>query len=261
MKRVALKDLQKDVVINQNLYDPRFNILVQRGTVLNDKMLEALSYYGYLSIFVKTENEKNDEHPSLPYEEINALIKLIKNAEIEFTTYYSKRQHANAISHYKKYIEKRDLFVQKSQRLAEDIILYLVKNQIRIYQIFESKSLKLYGTQHAIQTALLSVLMGIDLKLTMQELKILFNSAIMMEFGNIIIPKSILEKQGRLTTEEFEFVKAHTAFYSKEFNDCDKMHYLVRIVTQQHHERFNGSGYPLGLKKHEIHPLAQIMMV
>jgi len=261
MKRIPVKELKPNTIINQTLYDQRYNILVQKGTLLNEKMLDTINHFGYLSVFVKLTHEEYDEKIVFPFVEIDDLTKLIKKGEQEIRTYLKKREYGNSIALYKKYVEKRNIMVLKLQRIAEDIIIFLMKNKVKSIKYFESKSLVLYGTQHAIQTAILSVLMGMELSLSMTELKILFMSAILMEFSNIAIPPEILSKKGILSTDEYELVKKHTSFYAKEFNDCDKIHHLVRIVTQQHHERFDGSGYPVGLKGDQIHPLARIVMV
>lgn len=261
MRRIQVNELQPNTVINQTLYDQRYNILVQKGTIVNEKMLETIKNYGYLSVFTKTTVDEIDEDVVLPFDEIDELSKLIKKSEQEFRVYLKKRAYDNSIALYKRYAERRNVIVAKLQRLTDDIIIFLVKNKVKTFQYYESKSLALYGAQHAIQTAILAVLMGMEMALSMSELKIVFISSILMEFSNLVVPTEILEKKGSLTLDEFEFVKKHTGFYVKEFDDCDKIHHLVRMVTQQHHERYNGSGYPLGLKDDQIHPLARIVMV
>lgn len=261
MKRISVQELQPNTIINQTLYDKQYNILVQKGTLMNEKMLDTIKHYGYLSVYVKSTEDDRDDKVVLPFDEMDELSKLIKKSEQEYKNYLKKREYGNSIALYKRYAERRNVLVLQLQRLSEDIIIFLIRNKVKSFQYYESKSLVLYGAQHAIQTAILSVLMGMEMALAMSELKILFISSILMEFSNLAVPTAILEKKGSLTPDEFECVKTHTAFYVKEFHDCDKIHHLVRIVTQQHHERYNGSGYPLGLKGDLIHPLARIVMV
>lgn len=265
MKRIPVSKLRADTIINQTLYDKRYNVLVQRGTMLNQKMLDSIKHYGYLSVYVVDTGEEvvceKADTPCLPLDQLNELMKLITKSEQEYKCYLKKRAYNNSIALYKKYIDRRSQIVSQLLKLVEDIILYFAKNKVKSFRYFESKSLIIYSTQHAIQTGILAVLMGMEMSLTMNELKVLFVSSVLMEFSNLVIPAEILEKKGKLTNEEFEIVKKHTTFYVDEFHDCDKIHHLVRVVTQQHHERYDGSGYPLGLVDNQIHMLARIVMV
>ena len=75
----------------------------------------------------------------------------------------------------------------------------------------------------------------------------------MHDIGKVGIPDSILNKPGRLTPEEFEIMKTHS-FLGYEMLKNSKKEILMTsaIVAHQHHERWDGKGYPQGLKEQEI---------
>jgi len=85
------------------------------------------------------------------------------------------------------------------------------------------------------------------------------------DVGKIRIPDSILNKPGRLTEEEFEIMKKHAAYgaeiIQKTFPDVEEEEYytVARNIARYHHERFDGKGYPEGLKGEEIPIEARIM--
>ncbi len=88
--------------------------------------------------------------------------------------------------------------------------------------------------------------------------------AAMHDIGKISIPYSILNKPGRLTTEEFDVMKTHTIkgselLESVELFREDPMIQLARNVCRWHHERYDGKGYPDGLEGDEIPLSAQIV--
>ncbi len=93
----------------------------------------------------------------------------------------------------------------------------------------------------------------------------LYNTAPLHDIGKVGIPDSILLKPGKLTTEEFEFMKKHTVFgvealqhAGREASNLSFIRTAIEIVGS-HHEKFNGMGYPYGLKGKEI-PLAGRLM-
>jgi HD-GYP domain-containing protein (c-di-GMP phosphodiesterase class II) len=81
------------------------------------------------------------------------------------------------------------------------------------------------------------------------------------DIGKVFIPKEILNKPGRLSDEEFEAIKSHSVKgheYLKKFFD---MPASSSSGVLQHHERFNGSGYPAGIKGNKITPFGKIIAI
>lgn len=90
----------------------------------------------------------------------------------------------------------------------------------------------------------------------------LFYSGPMHDIGKIGIPDSILLKPGRLTSEEFDIMKSHTTIGAKILRES-KSSYLQagEIIAKTHHERWDGTGYPEGLKAEEIPVEGRIMNI
>ena len=98
-------------------------------------------------------------------------------------------------------------------------------------------------------------------------IKLLFQSAPLHDIGKVGIPDDILLKPGKLTKDEFEQMKAHTVIGSKTLENADKrmhkesfLHHAV-FLAGSHHERWDGKGYPKGLKGEEIPLFARLMSV
>lgn len=98
--------------------------------------------------------------------------------------------------------------------------------------------------------------------------KIIANAALLHDLGKLYISHSILSKPGKLTSEEYEIIKAHTTIGRDIIMSCtnisecnNKQLQFVLEVVYSHHERWDGSGYPQGLKGEEIPILARLMAV
>jgi putative two-component system response regulator len=101
-------------------------------------------------------------------------------------------------------------------------------------------------------------------KLSNADISLISTAAALHDIGKISIPDHILNKPGRLTTEEFEIMKTHSAV-GADMIDALKQYQqepLIKFayeICRWHHERYNGSGYPDGLKGDEIPLSAQVV--
>ncbi|MDO4276726.1 MAG: response regulator [Eubacteriales bacterium] len=96
------------------------------------------------------------------------------------------------------------------------------------------------------------------------ELQVIADAAVMHDVGKIAIPDNILNKPGRLTLEEFEIMKTHSLRGCELLDSVPKMrenpiYEYAYDICRHHHERWDGKGYPDGLKGEEISIWAQVV--
>ena len=82
-----------------------------------------------------------------------------------------------------------------------------------------------------------------------------------MDLGMLRIPKRIVEKEGVLTDEEFRIIKAHTIIGYKFIFESMKLKNSIAVVSLQHHEAFDGTGYPKKLHSKNISDCARIASI
>jgi len=105
---------------------------------------------------------------------------------------------------------------------------------------------------------LLALLYGID----KNEADNLLIASPMHDIGKVGIPDSILKKPDKLTIEEFELMKEHSIIGYNILKDSNRdILKTAAIVAKEHHEKYDGSGYPLGLKGEEIHIYGRITAI
>ncbi|QGQ93454.1 HD-GYP domain-containing protein [Paenibacillus psychroresistens] len=118
-----------------------------------------------------------------------------------------------------------------------------------------------YTYYHNIGVSIIATMIGKWMQLSPQELSILSVAAFLHDIGKLMVPKEILNKAGKLTEDEFEIMKKHTIYGYEIINNtigCTHRHALIAL---QHHEREDGSGYPLGLKGDKVDILSKIVAV
>jgi len=81
------------------------------------------------------------------------------------------------------------------------------------------------------------------------------------DIGKMHTPEEVLNKQGKLTDEEFAIMQQHVVFSRKILEDTPGIEDISIKVAAQHHERFDGSGYPLGLQGDEINFFGQMAAI
>lgn len=129
------------------------------------------------------------------------------------------------------------------------------------------KNIVLYGSgndviyKHSVNVAALSAILGKWIGLSDTHINLLTYTGILHDFGKTKIDKNILCKVGFLTLKEREEIRKHTIM---GYNFVKKIPYISNAVCNgvlMHHERLDGSGYPLGIKEDKIHIFAKIIAI
>ena len=130
----------------------------------------------------------------------------------------------------------------------------------RLGEVIETRSHE--TANHVSRVTQISRFLAEKLGLTQEDIRTLMTISPMHDIGKIGVPEHILNKPGKLTAEEFEIIKTHTKIgYDLLINTDNEILWKAAIVSLQHHEHFDGSGYPEGLRGDEIHIFARITAV
>lgn len=124
----------------------------------------------------------------------------------------------------------------------------IVQNPGAIMNLIDIKSFDDYTFTHNINVATMSILIGQELGLPKGELYNLGVGALMHDVGKLKVPLAILNKDGKLTNEEFAEMKKHPQYGFDILCKNNDITEPARVVALQHHEKFQGRGYPHGLK-------------
>ncbi len=185
------------------------------------------------------------------------------NGEIE--DYNSLIEHADMALYRAKFLKRNKVEVYSS--IFEDLkdlnnnnenILENIKSLKALITVINSRDSYTYN--HVNRVFNYCVLIADSFKLSSSDKKLLLYAAYLHDLGKINVSKDILIHDNKLSDEEWELLKKHPKESADIISQIEGFDEVVPIVLQ-HHERYDGTGYPLGLKGEEIHYLARILTV
>lgn len=143
------------------------------------------------------------------------------------------------------------LETEKNKELTTDMIKALVKT-------IDAKDP--YTNGHSIRVAEYTRMLAEQVYTDQDEIHSIYNIALLHDIGKIGIPDSIISKPGKLTDEEYNIIKGHTLTGAKILSEIKSAPELI-YGAKHHHERYDGKGYPCGLKGEEIPEISAIIAV
>ena len=154
-------------------------------------------------------------------------------------------------------VEERTADLQKALEKLETSHVEILNRLGRAAEFRDNETaMHLYRMSH--YSAVIAQTMG----LSEAEVAMIKDASIMHDVGKIGIPDNILLKPGKLTPEEFEIMKNHTLLGGELLKGIDSdLLRMAETIALTHHEKWDGSGYPIGLKAEDIPLVGRIVAV
>ncbi|SCG82672.1 Response regulator rpfG [Proteiniborus sp. DW1] len=247
MTLLSIEDVKPGMILNRNIENEATGaILLASGTVLNRNNITTLRNLGIKFLEIYSNNNKQDEF-------------VIINNDC-FAEKYKKFSDKTKGIFYNARFGKKLVVCEIGEAVNKMIEEIVKSNNIlaRLRQIEEESD---YTYRHSLDVCMLATMVGKWLGYSAVELKQLALAGLFHDIGKVKIPDNIINKPGRLTEDEYDLVKNHTIFGYNLLNETVGISKNIAFGALQHHEREDGSGYPLGLDSKKIHEFAKIIAV
>lgn len=252
MKKIHITDLKPGM----NVIDPGLSwhewpyLFSSPGVVSTQKEIDIIIEEGFLEVFVEDNGDNALEHsvsskgaPEAPQQEEPPL---------------SPREMAKAQAVYGETMRYAKDFMQdarlgkhidfdKSERMVESLMEGIYRNAKALLCMTKLQTRDEYTFTHCINVNILSLAFGKQLGLNAETLKDLGTAALFHDLGKTSIPAHILKKPGKLTNEEFDVMKSHPENGLELLQKQNTLKENIRRGVVEHHEKFDGTGYPAGL--------------
>lgn len=268
IKRIPIQSLKVGMYISDMNTDwiPHYNYSRQ-GKIGSDAVIEKIRKLGVKELYIDTV-KGIDSPDGVPLEEIERdnHAELLKVGE---QTPYNRpqvelaieRERADALHGEAKTLINtlmkdvklgRSIDMGSVNEVADGLLESVFRNHNALTCLGRIRHKDSYLMEHSVNLSVLMSVYGRYRKLPYDVLHQIMVGALLHDIGKTMIPDNVLHKPDRLNDDEFEIIKRH-ALYSKEIlEQTEGVSELTIQVAAQHHEKMDGSGYPMGLKGEQI---------
>lgn len=243
MRRVSVDSIPVGVRLARTIFSSDGGVLLEKGVELRDSYVQLLKKRGISEVYVEDDISQGIQVNDVIRDETrNEAVVLVKKMMTGYN--FSLTED-----------------VEKVKAMVNKIIDELINNKDILYNLTEIKSVDDYTFEHSVNVCILSLITGIGLGMDTERLKELGIGAMLHDIGKLYIPREILKKPSQLTVDEFEEIKKHTVLGFELLKKSDRLTMTSAYIALGHHERYDGSGYPLHLKNESIQIFARIVAI
>jgi len=240
---ISVDNVVEEMILAKDIYNTSGAILLKEGAHLKKSYIESLKEKGIKTIHIKEESfyDKN-------------IQKVVKES--------TRKEALNIVQDT---IERlpfsQDKNIKQITFIVEKIVDELLNGKNIFMNLLDIKAVDDYTFDHCVDVCVLSIILGKNLNYSRDELIELGKGAILHDVGKILVPQKILKKPDKLTYDEFEEMKNHTVYGYKILQNVPEMSESSIDIVLSHHERYDGKGYPNGLKGENISKYSRIVSV
>lgn len=250
MRIVPTEYIPENAVLADTLYTLDGRILLKEGATLTPRMVEKINANSLFTVYIYDEHNDNKikklVDPQLRHQAM-MLIKDIFNA----AGFRDTQGEWKPKSVYP--------YMEPLKKITEEILYDLSGSKDAQLEAIDIKNVDNYLYSSAINTAILSVLIGWEAGLNTEMIHQLFIGAIFHDIGMALLEPGIIYKNGELTREEKLEVIMHPKKGYEYLKEQSFLSAYAKAIALQHHEHLDGTGYPNRVDKTGIHQLAQIV--
>lgn len=271
-KKMLTANLKPGMVSSEAAYTYSNHLVIQSNTTLTPDIIDKLKYYAIKSIrvYVQEESETAATAVSEPT--------LGPNQGLDFNgpTYFERVQQTEQFVQFKEtFTNSVDTFKQQlndivtinSSDIVKDMlgevdgILSRTRNSLHLLDMLQClRGFDDMTYMHSMNVALICNVIGNWLGLPSDEMNVLLICGLLHDIGKLKIPPDIISKPGKLTDDEFDLIRSHPKLGYDILRPKD-LDNRIKLAALQHHERFNGSGYPRHLTGPEISNFSSIVAI
>lgn len=242
--RIPVRRLEVGATVPFTLLDDNDRILLFRGQTITEGFLTRLRQRALETVVAEIVEEVQEEAAQ---EDVSFETKVRTLSSLEDTMRDLARGRPVSLEP----LEENLSSILEEVRAHEELVIPIV--QLKRHDD--------YTFTHSLNVAIIALFIGKFMGLGHEELLRLGLGALLHDLGKLKVPQEILRKPEALSDDEWRIIKQHPLTAKHILDEQKRLEDLVKFVPLEHHERLDGSGYPLHLGPREIHPFARIVAV
>jgi len=254
--RIRTDQAEVGMVVASDVYTSNNQLILTKGTVLDERMITRLRFYNIYGLFINQERieeeiQKEESYieslrSTVEFKKFNrTYVETVNNVEDSFRDVLASQNPFNI-----------DLLLADTDRILRE-----GRNGAHILEMMHGiRDYDDITYVHCLNVSLICNIFAGWLKLSPEETRMLTLGGLLHDIGKMLVPKEIITKDGKLTEEEFEVIKSHTIKGYQALKD-QPIDIRVKYGALMHHERCDGSGYPNGFRSDQIDDFAKIIAI
>lgn len=238
MRFLSINKVEPGALLAKPLYGNQGVILLRENVVLTENLLSRLKAMGYTGLYIEDEISEG------------IVIEDVVDEGLKLRTATRLEEIINGNGN-----------IAEMLPMIQDIVSSIIGNKDVELTMRNLWGHHEYTYLHCVNVAILAVSVGIKMNLTAEDLTYLGTAGILHDIGKNKIPAWLLDKTGQLSEEEYGMLRKHPEYGYDMLTSSQELTSVTRAGVLQHHERYDGSGYPRGLKGKEITLYARILAV
>ena len=259
MRQCGMNELTEDMVLAKSIFAKDGNLLLGAGYRLKQASIRRLKALGYPSVYIMEEGTED----VIPEDVISDQIRMQTSADLTKTVEDVKRTTGITgleRGDIRKILEdekrlKRVVISPNLKACVSNIIEDIIASKGNILTTAFMKTRGNFATQHAIDVAILSIILGRKYHCSKDDLMAIGVGALLHDLGKIAIPGYPKEDGREPTSEEQELLIEHPTFGYLMLSKIPGISLIEAHVAYQHHEHQDGEGYPRGLTGDNTPPI------
>lgn len=248
-----------DLYLREEEPPQRFVLYKRADTPLTDEVRQRLLDHGVEKLYVRTEDE--DAFYAYVEEQLNAIMKddLMPVEQAMPIVYQTGTRIMKRVLEDPRSGEN----IKKAAGIVEPVVDAVLKSERPVADITSLIAHDYYTYTHCMNVCVLLVAASKELLGVTKEhtSRIIGLGAILHDIGKSRIPEDILNKPGELTTEEWHQIEKHPEWGLEIARGYLNLADTAARIIKNHHEHYDGSGYPEGLSGEKIHPVVRLSTV
>lgn len=287
MKKINYDELKEGMILESAVYDDISGAeLLSAGTVLTLRQIQLLRNIGVSDIEVRDIAEDEGDENIDYTEEVRELLGNFEQQDTQLfepapRNAFNKNMEVNILTgegnipidvkHEKEIQATRDVFdsikekgelnLAKMKTNLVKTLPDMVRNNDVLMRINQLKRTDDYTFEHSMRVSILATMIAKWFGFSQTEMLEVSEAGMLYDIGKLNIPEDILSKHGALTSQEWDIVKKHPQLGYGILLATKGVTQNVKYAALHHHERLDGTGYPLRLRTNQIHQFAKIIMV
>ena len=246
-RRASVKSCRKGDILAEDVRNDSGVILVAKNTIINQYIIDKLVPLYPDDVWLYEPLEQSDVQKSA-----RKLRKISLN--------YNK-----AISWMRNILHKlsveNKIEYEEIEAVSDIIFKNITEKSHIVKYLSKIKSEDEYTYTHCVNVAFYAMLMAKWLDFSHEKIKEVIQAALLHDIGKIKLSNDLLNKKGKLSSQEYDQVKKHTVYGFEMLKGEEKLSTAVKKAVLSHHERIDGAGYPEGLLGNDIEYYAKIIAI